>query len=215
LRKPAIQPARLERAFFEGTDVVEIAQLLLGKVLCTNFTGKFTSGIIVETEAYRAPEDKASHAYNNKRTARTEVMFGEAGHTYVYLCYGIHHLFNIVTGPVDMAHAVLIRAIEPLAGVEHMMERRKMDKPVFRLSAGPGSLSRALGLNSNHSGLDLTSEYAEVWIEDPPNACVMPGEETAVLIVASSRVGVGFSQECAPWPWRFRIKDNPWTSPAK
>jgi DNA-3-methyladenine glycosylase len=215
LNNRSIRPVKLTRAFFESTDVVSIANLLLGTVLCTYFSGKLTKGIIVETEAYRAPEDKASHAYNNKRTARTEVMYGKAGHVYIYLCYGIHHLFNVVTGPVGTAHAILIRAIEPLAGVEHMLVRRKMTKSAYKLSSGPGSLSCALGLETKYSGLNLTATDSPVWIENRPMASPTAIDKAVTSIVASPRVGVAYSQECATWPWRFRIKNNPWTSPAK
>lgn len=210
-----MRPVRLTRAFFEGTDVVNTAKLLLGSVLCTNFSGNLTTGIIVETEAYKAPEDKASHAYNNRRTARTEVMFGEPGIAYVYLCYGIHHLFNVVTGPVGTAHAILIRAIEPLVGIEHMLVRRNMAEKRKRLTAGPGSLSSALGLDKKHSGLSLTDLDSPMWIEHLPK---LPTEDKHLSdndIIASPRVGVDYSGECASWPWRFRIEGNPWTSPAK
>ena len=119
--------------FYTRPDVVQVAKDLLGKYLVTNFEGQVTSGKIVETEAYRAPDDRASHAFGNRRTARTEVMFAEGGHAYVYLCYGIHHLFNVVTGPSEMAHAVLVRAVQPVDNVELMLARR--------LTAGPGSLT--------------------------------------------------------------------------
>ncbi len=210
-----INPVRLTRRLFEDTDVVSTARSLLGKVLCTHFSGKLTTGLIVETEAYRAPEDKASHAYHHRRTSRTEVMFGPPGHAYVYLCYGIHHLFNIVTGPVDTAHAILIRAIEPVVGIDHMLARRNMAKLNYRITAGPGSLSRALGLERKHSGLDLTSADSSIWIEHQSATSMKQKKLEAHDIIASPRVGVDYSEECASWPWRFRIKDNPWVSLAK
>lgn len=116
---------KLQAPFYLRDDVVAIAQELLGTILVTEWEGVRTTARIVETEAYRGPEDKASHAYNNRRTARTEVMFGPGGHAYVYLCYGIHHLFNVVTGPAEIPHAVLVRAVEPLAGIDIMMARRQ------------------------------------------------------------------------------------------
>jgi len=206
---------RLSSIFFESPDVVDIAKSLLGKVLCTQFNGLLTTGIIVETEAYKAPKDKASHAYNNRRTTRTEVMFGKPGHAYVYLCYGIHHLFNVVTGPMGSAHAILIRAIEPLAGIQHMLLRRKMEESAFRLSAGPGSLSSALGLETKHSGLNLTTSESPVWFENQPLKSTSEENPLENEIIASPRVGVAYAEECAAWQWRFRIKDCPWVSPAK
>ena len=118
----------IPQSFYESPDVVEISKKLLGKYLVTHINNKTCVGKIVETEAYRAPDDKACHAYNNKRTSRTETMFAQGGIAYVYLCYGIHHLFNVVTGPKEKAHAVLIRALEPIDGMEYMMERRNFKK---------------------------------------------------------------------------------------
>ena len=115
---------RLSRSFYTREDVVRLSKELLGKNLVTEFDGIKTIGRIVETEAYRGPDDKACHAYNNRRTKRTEIMFEEGGKAYVYLCYGIHHLFNVVTARKGMPHAVLIRAIEPLFNVEEMLSRR-------------------------------------------------------------------------------------------
>src|SRR5688572_1316061 len=114
---------RLDHSFYNRQDVARIAKDLLGKILVTRFDGVVTSGRIVETEAYNGAVDKASHAYGNRRTARTEVMYGRPGTAYVYLCYGIHHLFNVVTNRKDIPHAILIRAIEPLAGIETMLLR--------------------------------------------------------------------------------------------
>src|SRR5690606_33584438 len=124
----------------------QISKDLLGKSLLTKIDGRLTGGMIVETEAYRAPEDKASHAFNNRRTPRTENFFNEGGVSYVYLCYGIHYLFNIITNLKDIPHAILIRAIQPEEGIETMLKRRKKTKPTFDLTAGPGSMSMALGI---------------------------------------------------------------------
>src|SRR5690606_35078300 len=120
------------------TDVVSLARAVLGYRLCTNLGGRLTSGIIVETEAYRAPEDKASHAYNGRKTARTNVIYRPGGVSYVYLCYGIHHLFNIVSGPKDVAHAILVRALQPESGIEIMRERRGLNIRDKQLTNGPG-----------------------------------------------------------------------------
>jgi DNA-3-methyladenine glycosylase len=194
--------------FFADSDVVAVSQRLLGKYLVTHFDGHRTVGKIVETEAYRALDDKACHAYGNRRTPRTEVMFATGGVAYVYLCYGIHHLFNIVTGKEGEANAVLVRGLEPVEGLEVMLERRKMAMLKPRLTAGPGVLSEAMGIQTRHSGLALTDSQSPIWIEDR-------GHTTSPeAIIASPRVGVRYAEECAHWPWRFRVKDNRWTSPA-
>ncbi len=197
------------RAFFLSEDVVSISQNLLGKFITTHFDGILTSGMIVETEAYRAPDDKACHAYQNKRTKRTETMFQQGGTAYVYLCYGIHHLFNIVTGMEGMAHAVLIRAIEPVENTEQMLLRRSMNSLKPQLTAGPGVMSKALGINTSHDGYDLCTPDGLISIED--RGIIIKKEN----IIASPRVGVGYAEECAAWPWRFRIKNSKWTSKAK
>ena len=199
---------RLPRQFYTGDDVVSISQALLGKVLCTDLDGGLTSGIIVETEAYQGPADKASHAFGGRHTTRTEVMYRKGGTAYIYLCYGIHHLFNVVTAQSGVPHAILIRAIEPLEGIDIMQIRRKMDKVSTRLTSGPGSLSTALGLHSRLSGQDMLEKESPFWIED--RGVVIPSK----LIVKGPRVGVGYAGSWAKKPWRFRIKDNPWTSPA-
>lgn len=187
--------------------MLTIAKDLLGKLLVTEFEGIRTSGIIVETEAYRGPDDKACHAYNNKRTPRTETMFHEGGVSYVYLIYGIHHLFNVVTGSVDMPHAVLVRGIEPIEGISTMLKRRNINTLQPRLTAGPGSLAKALGIQRAHTNFNLTQSL--IWIEDQGK--IIHENE----IIASPRVGVDYAGEDAKLPWRFRIKNSPYTSPAK
>ncbi len=199
----------LPNSFYIRQDPVQVAKDLLGKYLVTHFDGQMTTGKIVETEAYRAPDDRACHAFGNRRTARTEVMFAEGGRAYVYLCYGIHHLFNVVTGPEGMAHAVLIRAVQPIDNVELMLARRSMDKPHPRLTAGPGALTQALGIHTSQSGQSLLDPAGPFWLEERGEVIF---EEN---IIASPRVGVAYAKECAAWPWRFRIKGSAWTSPAK
>jgi DNA-3-methyladenine glycosylase len=195
----------LTQEFYKREDTIQIAKDLLGMHLVTNFNNKMTVGRIVETEAYKAPEDKACHAYNNRRTKRTETMFLAGGVVYIYLCYGIHHLFNVVTGPENEAHAVLIRAIEPVVGINIMLERRKMDRVKPQLSAGPGVMSMAMGLNRS---MDTTSLLGHdfIWIEGMKNRL------TEDEIVCSQRIGVDYAEECAAWPWRFYIKNNMWVS---
>ncbi len=188
---------------------MQISQELLGKYLVTNINRQITSGKIVETEAYRAPDDKACHAYNNRRTDRTEVMFAEGGKAYVYLCYGIHHLFNVVTAKEDIAHAVLIRAIEPADNIDVMLTRRNMKKLERRISAGPGTLSQALGITSKWTGIDMTAPDSPIWIENRGENILSKN------IIASPRVGIDYAEECVGWPWRFRIKNSMWTSLAK
>lgn len=198
---------KLPRNFYQRDDVVLIAKELLGKVLCTHIDGIFTSGIIVETEAYNGRNDKACHSFVHGLTNRTQIMFGPAGFSYVYLCYGIHHLFNVVTNKETFADAVLIRGIEPLDGIDHILARRNKTKLVRSVGGGPGIASKALGITTDHYGTDLEGE--QIWIEDRSI------NVSDTDIIASPRVGVDYAGEDAKLPWRFRIKDNPFTSPAK
>ena len=199
--------SKLNLDFYQRDNVVEISKELLGKTLFTNFDDKITAGIIVETEAYAGITDRASHAFNSKRTKRNQVMYKSGGIAYVYLCYGMHHLFNIVTNKKNIPHAVLIRAIEPIIGLDIMLNRRLQSKKTFSLTSGPGCLSKALGITTNNSGISLLKNH--IWIE---------GQNTSVKeydIVSSSRVGIQYAKEDANNPWRFQMKNNPWTSPAK
>jgi DNA-3-methyladenine glycosylase len=201
---------KLPLEFYRRQDVLEISRNLLGKVLLTRVTcntfGEVvtTGGIIVETEAYGGPEDKASHAYGNRRTTRTETMFAAGGVSYVYLCYGIHHLFNVVTGPVNSPSGVLIRAIEPIIGIEFMLKRRKQTTLSTKIATGPGVLSSALGIAIAHNCTDLTGE--DIWIEDHGTAIANND------ILATPRIGIDYAQEFKLMPWRFILKDNLWVS---
>ncbi|MBS1688510.1 MAG: DNA-3-methyladenine glycosylase [Bacteroidetes bacterium] len=197
----------LPESFYSRKDVVKIAQELLGKVLVTEFNGVHTAGMITETEAYAGAADKASHAFGNRRTRRTEVMYGHGGIAYVYLCYGIHHLFNVVTNLQDVPHAILIRAVEPLEGIETMLERRGKDILRPSLTAGPGAMSMALGIHSSHTGLSL--QGPEIFIEDRG---IKVNKKN---IVAATRVGVAYAQDDAYLPYRFYIKDNKYVSKGK
>lgn len=197
---------KLERAFYLEKNVLKVAKSLLGKVLVTETDGLRTSGRIVETEAYNGAVDRASHAWNNRRTGRTEIMFAEGGVAYVYLCYGIHHLFNVVTNVRDVPHAVLVRALEPLDGIPVMLERTGKPKLDFTLTSGPGSLSKALGINTALTGQDLLGN--RIWIEDAPP---VPARD----IVAGSRVGVAYAMEDAYLPYRFSIRGSKWVSRGK
>lgn len=202
-----IKPKILPRSFYLDDDVLHLSKQLLGKYLITQINQQVTAGMIVETEAYFGVEDKACHAYNNRRTNRTEVMYGAGGVAYVYLCYGLHHLFNIVTAQEGTPHAVLIRALEPMAGIPVMLKRRKMAALHYRLTAGPGALTQALGIHKQLTGSILTTQ--PIWLEDR-------GIKIAKSdIIASPRVGIDYAQEYKDMPWRFRLKNSPWTSKAK
>lgn len=193
---------KLEESFYRHSDVTRIARALLGKLLCTRIAGKKTSGIIVETEAYSHTE-RGCHAYNNRMTARNEVMFREGGHAYVYLCYGIHNLFNVVTNKHGFGDAVLVRALQPVEGVDVMMKRMGVMHPE-RITSGPGKLSKAMGIDRNINGKWLGGN--DVWIER--NGTKIPSNS----IVADVRIGIDYAGADAALPWRFTIKDNPWVS---
>ncbi len=189
--------AKIPRAFYEGDDVVAISRALLGKVLCTKHGRTLTRAVISETEAYAGIDDRASHAYGNRRTKRTEPMYGPGGTAYVYLCYGIHHLFNVVTNRVDTPHAVLIRAGTPLAGAAAMARRRSCGQDDPRLLSGPGSLAKAMGITTQLTGADL--QGARVWLEDIGLA--VPNDAVTV----GPRIGVDYAGEDALLPYRFCV----------
>lgn len=198
LNKIPIAPSgrKLDRGFYLDEEVVRVARNLLGKVLYTDF-GEVTGGLITETEAYAGVVDKASHAYNNRRTSRTRVMYYRGGVAYVYLCYGIHHLFNIVTNEVDIPHAVLVRGIFPVYNLPVMAKRLGRGKIGWKQTDGPGKLSRALGLHVRNSGEDLTGD--RIWLEDHGL------EVTGSDIISGPRVGVDYAGEDAALPYRFRL----------
>ncbi|PWS29028.1 DNA-3-methyladenine glycosylase [Pedobacter yonginense] len=195
---------KLPPAYYQNQDAVFLAQDLLGKVLYTQIEGEITAGIIVETEAYFGVKDKASHAYGGRRTNRTEIMYSAGGIAYVYLCYGMHNLFNVVSSVKDDPHAILIRAIEPLIGREIMEERRKMPYTKSAISSGPGSAAKALGIDKSFNAKDLNG--TEIWIEDQSIAYTQ--DEISVV----PRVGVAYAQEHALLPLRFFVKGNKYVS---
>lgn len=196
--------AKLPESFYLNPDVREVARNLVGKVLCTRLHGQpLTSGIIVETEAYSGRNDKACHANNGNRTERTEVMYHSGGVAYVYLCYGIHHLFNVVSNEEGQADAVLIRAVKPLDGISTILQRRDAGELVPTVTAGPGRLTQALGISTDDYGTSLTGN--QIWIEDR-------GLKANAEIEATPRIGVDYAGEHAKRPWRFSIKDHPWVS---
>ncbi len=184
---------KLPKDYFLHPDVVYLSKDLLGKVLCTNINGEYTSGIITETEAYAGVEDKASHAYGGRFTERTKTMYEEGGVSYVYLCYGIHHLFNIVTNKKGIPHAVLIRAVEPLDGLDIILKRRNASKNNKKLLIGPGKVSQGLGITTRLNNIPLTGNV--IWLEDRG---IKPGK-----IQTGKRIGVEYAGEDASLPYRF------------
>ena len=183
--------------FYVRDDVVLISRELLGKVLCTKINGSVAKAIITETEAYAGIDDKASHAYGGRRTRRTEPMYGRGGTAYIYLCYGIHHLFNVVTNVAGTPHAVLIRAGRPLKGSDVMRKRRGKRRSDKILLEGPGSLAQALGITTKLTGTSLLGN--SIWIEDQR----VPLDAEAVI--AGPRIGVGYAAEDAKRAYRFRV----------
>jgi len=196
LRMPIVK--KLTKSFYQREDVVMIARELLGKHLFTQFDGKLTGGIIIETEAYAGIIDRASHAYGGRRTQRTEIMFAEGGTAYVYQCYGIHSLFNVVTNKRNIPHAILIRALHPTHGVETILKRRKKKTLNDKVAGGPGTVSQALGIHYSHTGLSLQSD--KIWIEDH-KITIDPTK-----IIVGKRIGVEYSGEDALLPYRFILK---------
>jgi len=195
---------KLKAEFYNRKDVVKIAKELLGKILVTNWQGVITSGRIVECEAYAGVIDKASHASGGRRTARNEIMYGAGGFAYVYLCYGIHHLFNVVTNSEEIPHAILIRALDPVEGIDEMLRRTNKKKLDNTLTRGPGNVSKALGILTKHSGLSLLGD--QIFIGTDGGA--YSKKETA----ASPRIGVDYAGEDALLPYRFYVKGNPYVS---
>jgi DNA-3-methyladenine glycosylase len=194
---------KLPQSFYLRHDVLKIAKELLGKVLVTKWDNKYTSGRIVETEAYAGEVDKASHAFKGK-TARTSVIFEEGGTAYVYLCYGIHEMFNVVTNKAGHAHAILIRGVEPLEGIDIMLERTGKKQLDETLTRGPGNVGKSFGFHRSQSGISLQSD--ELFIADD-------GYRTnKKMVVASPRIGVAYAGEHALLHYRFYIKDNKFVS---
>jgi DNA-3-methyladenine glycosylase len=194
-------------SFYNRKDVVQIAKELLGKIIVTNLKGRITSGRIVETEAYIGIVDKASHSFGGKRTARNEHMYSAPGTAYIYICYGMHQMLNIVTNEKEIPDAVLIRAIEPLEGIDIMLKRtgkKVLDKTLTR---GPGNVGKSLGIFKHHSGLYLLDE--EIYLLDDSKK--ISEEEIGV----SKRIGVESAEEDGLLPYRFYVKGNKYVSGKK
>jgi DNA-3-methyladenine glycosylase len=197
---------KLARAFYTRADVVAVARRLLGTLLVARARdGRRVAGIIVETEAYRGPEDRASHAHGGRRTRRTETMYARGGTAYVYFVYGMYHQFNVVTNVADVPHAVLVRALEPVEGVD-LMRRRRGGVPPGELTSGPGKLCIALGIDRRLDRADLLGD--RIWLE--PGRPVSPA-----AIAAGPRVGIDYAEDWVARPWRFWLRGNPFVSRAR
>jgi DNA-3-methyladenine glycosylase len=198
-----VNRSKLPREFYTRPNVLTVARELLGKLLVVPAPdGTRVSGIIVETEAYRGPEDRASHAFGGRRTKRTETMYGIGGTAYVYFVYGMYYQFNVVTNVNDTPHAVLIRALEPFEGVE-LMRTRRHNRPDRNLASGPGKLCLALGIDRQLDRADLLGN--KVWLEEGRRI-------SRSQIKSGPRIGIDYAEEWVEKPWRFWLKDNPHVS---
>jgi len=194
---------KLPRDFYTRSNVLTISRELLGKLLVVpDEEGRRVSGKIVEVEAYRGPEDRASHAFGGRRTKRTETMYQLGGHAYVYFVYGMYYQFNVVTNVLDIPHAILVRAVEPVEGLEIMRARRGAHKD-RNLTSGPGKLCIAMGIDRGLDTEDLVGE--RVWLEEYEK---VPRSK----IASGPRVGIDYAQEWIEKPWRFWIKGNEFVS---
>ena len=191
---------KLERDFYLQ-DGLTVARNLLGKVLVHESVKGIASGIIVETEAYCGPEDKAAHTWNNRRTERTEIIFHDGGYAYIYLVYGMHCCFNVTANIAGRAECVLIRALEPVDGVELMTERRKTDK-ITQLCSGPGKLCCALGITRELYGEDLCGD----------KLYILDGGKREFEVEATPRIGIDYAEEYRTKLWRFCIAGSEYMS---
>lgn len=195
--------AKLPKEFYLSKNTAPIAHSLLGKLLVIpDEAGNRVSGMIVEVEAYLGIEDRAAHSFGGRRTARNEVMYGIGGHVYVFFIYGMYNQLNFVTGPAGRPHAILVRGIEPVEGIEIMRQRRGIMKDI-NLTSGPGKLAIAFGVTRQLNGEDLTGE--RIWLEEFRK---FPGS----AIEAGKRIGVDYAGEDANKPLRFWVKANPFVS---
>ena len=197
---------KLRREFYTRENTLQVARDLLGKLLVVpDNAGNRVSGMIVETEAYLGEIDKAAHSYGGRRSARNEITYAEGGHAYVFFVYGMYFQLNFVTGFIDHPHVVLIRAVEPVAGIEIMRERRG-EMPDRNLTSGPGKLCIALAIERSLNGADLLGD--RIWTEDYKSF-------SASNIESGKRVGIDYAEEFVEMPWRFWVKDNPFVSGTK
>lgn len=196
-------PQRLPTEFYLEGETLDTARKLLGKLLVVpDEKAERVSGRIVEVEAYLGVEDKAAHSYGGRITERTKVMFGRGGTAYIFFVYGMYHQFNVVTGPSDHPHVVLVRALEPVENIE-LMRKRRGEMPDKNLTSGPGKLCIAMGIDRSFYGESLIGN--RIWIEDAP--AIAPEN-----IVASKRIGIDYAGEYADRLWRYYERDNPFVS---
>jgi DNA-3-methyladenine glycosylase len=195
---------KLPLSFYDRKNVVSIARELLGKIVVTSFDGNITSGRIVETEAYVALTDKASHSFGGRRTARNDHMYAAPGTAYVYICYGMHQMFNIVTNEKEIPDAVLVRAVEPLLGIDIMLQRTGKSKADYTLTKGPGNVGKALGIFKQHSGLHLLDDKIYLVKDD----FVLNENDVGI----SNRIGVESAGVDAVLPYRFYVRGNKYVS---
>jgi DNA-3-methyladenine glycosylase len=194
---------KLDRDFFTRTDTLRVARELLGKLLVVpTVDDRRVSGMIVETEAYLGEIDKAAHSYGGRRTERNEITYAEGGHVYVFFVYGMYFQLNLVTGLADHPHVVLIRAVEPVEGIEIMRERRGPMKDK-NLTSGPGKLCMAFGITRDLNGEDLVSGE-RIWVEEY--------RKVGKTVESGPRVGIDYAEEFVEMPWRFWVKDNEFVS---
>lgn len=191
---------RIENEYWKSEEVLRLSQEILGCYLATEIDGALCVARIVETEAYEGIDDKAAHVFGDKKTERTKIMYGKPGHAYIYLCYGVHHLLNIVTAPEGIPHAILIRAVEPIIGEEIMAKRSKKKIGDKRIGSGPGNVSKAMGLHYKMTGISL---------ESPQIGIFKPNIFPHFNIIRGSRIGVAYAKEDALRPNRFWIENNP------
>lgn len=197
----------VSKTFYLDNDVVNIAKTLLGKVLISSIGAHPISCRIVETEAYRGPDDRACHAYNYRQTERTKVIYEEGGVAYIYISYGMHFMLNVVTSTKGNAHAILIRAVEPLEGIESMVVNRKIQADNYLLTGGPGKVCQALGITKEINGLAFYKKDSPLQIYDDGHFIENKN------IITTSRVGMSIhTAEASNWPWRFYIKGNKYVS---
>ncbi|HYJ92673.1 MAG TPA: DNA-3-methyladenine glycosylase [Pyrinomonadaceae bacterium] len=194
---------RVSREFFLRKDTVRVTKDLLGKLLVVPAPdGTRVSGMIVEAEAYLGIEDKAAHSYGGRRTARNEITYAEGGHVYVFFVYGMYYQLNLVTGPAEHAHVVLVRAIEPVEGIEIMRQRRG-NMPDKNLTSGPGKLTIALGIDRTYNGEHLSGD--RIWVEEYKSF-------KKSEIASGSRVGIDYAEEFVDVPWRFWVRQHVFVS---
>jgi DNA-3-methyladenine glycosylase len=203
-KMPGKTKKKVPPQFYFDQDLLGIARNLIGKKLVTNLQGITTAGIITETEAYHGIEDQASHAYGGLRTKRNEAMYMSGGVAYVYLCYGIHNLFNVVTNSKGIPHAVLIRAICPTQGIREILSRRKAGSLKPSLTSGPGKVSEALGISTNQNGISLLGN--QIWIEQTD--LIVPDSK----VLVGPRIGVDYAGSDAHLPYRFLVSPGDWNS---